>query len=62
MRLHPVRYLIDVDKITDELKEALVNEPECGYASRFLDRVGLGDGRFARLELVLIVEKEDDYD
>ena len=51
-----------IDKITEELGEALVDNPECGYVRRFLTRVDLGDGRTARLNLVLIIDKDDALD
>ena len=53
---------INIDKIAEELGEALVDNRECGYARKFLARVDLGDGRTARLNLVLIIDEGDDLE
>jgi len=53
---------VNIDKIAEELGEALCENSECDYARRFLARVNLEDGRTARLDLVLRVEKDDPLD
>jgi len=53
---------INIDKIAEELGEALVDNRECGYARKFLARVDLGDGRTARLNLVLVIDERDDLE
>ena len=52
----------DIDKVADELKEALIEETSCTSAERFLKRIDMGDGRTALLNLVLRIADDDPWD
>ena len=52
----------DIDKVADELKEALIEEPDCTSAERFLKRIDMGEGRTALLNLVLRIDNDDPWD
>jgi glutaredoxin-related protein len=50
---------IDVDTIITELKATLSDNPECGYASRFIKSIPVDDRTYISVRIVLQKEKVD---
>ena len=48
---------IDVDTIITELKSTLDDNPECGYASRFIKSIPIDNHTYISVQIVL--QKED---
>ena len=50
---------IDVDTIITELKDTLDDNPECGYASRFIKSIPVDDHTYISVRIVLQKEEVD---